>query len=78
MPEHGSPSPSAPTPASPPEQTAGNLRFLPIESLRTSYASLRPGSVSTGAEDIALLPIRVVPVPDGSFEIIDGFKRLEA
>ena len=30
------------------------------------------------AEDLAALPIRVVPCEDGGFEVLDGFKRLES
>jgi len=54
------------------------LRFLPADSLRTSYASLRPGCPSRLSEELAPMPIRVVSLPDGSYEVLDGFKRLQA
>lgn len=56
---------------------SGALRALPIDRLRTRYAHLRPGSPRPAfASDPTPLPIRVVPIDDGSFEVIDGFKRL--
>ncbi|MCP4897124.1 MAG: ParB N-terminal domain-containing protein, partial [bacterium] len=70
-------SPKTHTP-SPEGQTAGNIRFLPIGDLQTTYASLRPGAVHQLPNDTSELPIRVVPTDDGSYEVIDGFKRLAA
>lgn len=66
--------PNHPTPTS---QTAGNVCFLPIQSLRTTYASLRPGAIHHLPNDTAELPIRVVPTKDSAYEVIDGFKRLD-
>jgi len=66
----------AATPSLPPTQTAGSFRFLPIDRLRTSYAALRPGAPQRVPEDLAQLPIRVVPIEEGMYEVIDGFKRL--
>jgi hypothetical protein len=50
---------------------------LPVNRLRTSFASLRSHVVSTTTgEPLADLPLRVVAQDDGCFEVIDGFKRL--
>ena len=55
----------------------GVLRVVTIEQLRTSYAPLRPGCPRRSlTREPAALPIRVVPSADGSFEVLDGFKRL--
>jgi len=55
------------------------LRVVAIEQLRTSYARLRPGCPRRClTREPAALPIRVVPSADGSFEVLDGFKRLRA
>jgi len=62
---------------SPTSRTAGNIGLLPIQSLKTSYACLRPGAIHQHPNDTAELPIRVVPTDDGLYEVIDGFKRLE-
>ena len=67
---------SCPLAESSPVPLAGTLCWLPIESLNTRYASLRPGSPCSVPEDIAELPLRVVPTADGRYELIDGFKRL--
>lgn len=56
--------------------TAGTIRFLAAERLRTSYAALRPGAPLRVPVDAAQLPIRVVPTEKGTYEVIDGFKRL--
>ncbi len=65
---------SLPSPINP---TAGNVCFLPIQSLRTTYKSLRPGAVHRRSNDTAELPLRVAPIDDGFYEVIDGFKRLD-
>ena len=67
----------AATHALPTTQTAGNFGLLPVERLRTRYAALRPGSPQRAAEEVAQLPIRVVPTEEGLYEVLDGFKRLE-
>ena len=56
--------------------TAGSFRFLPVDRLRTSYAALRPGAPRQEPDETAELPIRVVPTEEGTYEVIDGFKRL--
>jgi len=57
----------------------GALRVVAIEQLRTSYAPLRPGCPRRClTREPTALPIRVVPSADGSFEVLDGFKRLRA
>ena len=66
----------AATPALPTSSTAANIHFLPARQLRTSYAVLRPGAPLRVPDDVAQLPIRVVPTDDGMYEVIDGFKRL--
>jgi len=54
----------------------GSFCFLPVEQLRTSYAGLRPGAPHRVPDDMAQLPIRVVPTEESQYEVIDGFKRL--
>ena len=55
----------ATTPVVPPTEVAGSFRFLPIDRLRTTYAALRPGAPQRVPEDVAQLPIRVVPIEEG-------------
>ncbi|MBN1610093.1 MAG: ParB N-terminal domain-containing protein, partial [Polyangiaceae bacterium] len=69
------------TPASPPPpETDGvpRLEWVDVTALGTSLAELRGGRRPRGAREPALgpLPLRVVPVKDGAYELIDGFKRL--
>ncbi len=63
------------------EHVAGDVRLVRIDSLRTSYGSLRPGAVPPRAEQGNELPLRVAPCPDTSeneaFEVLDGFKRVQ-
>ncbi len=56
--------------------TAGAVRWMLIEQLRTNLAGLRPSESRPEPEPLADLPLRVVPAADGSFEVLDGFKRL--
>jgi ParB-like chromosome segregation protein Spo0J len=50
---------------------------VPVDSLRTSFAALRSSVVRFHAEEpLAELPLRAVAQDDGSFEVVDGFKRL--
>ena len=57
----------------------GRFDILPIEQLSTSYARLRPGRPTKPQPRLlAALPIRVVPVDGGRYEVVDGFKRLAA
>jgi ParB-like chromosome segregation protein Spo0J len=50
---------------------------VPVGSLRTSFAVLRSSTPRAPAEEpVAELPLRAVAQDDGSFEVVDGFKRL--
>jgi len=58
---------------------------VPLERLRTSHARLRASSSisattrpSTQANTLASLPLRAVPMSDGTYEVVDGFKQLAA
>jgi len=51
------------------------FRFVPIDRLKTNYAAFRCSKSHSGDE--SPLPLRVVPGGD-DYEVIDGFKRLEA
>jgi hypothetical protein len=58
-----------------PDSTA--VVYLPVGCLRTSFAALRSSAVRTqAAEPLAELPLRAIAQDDGSFEVVDGFKRL--
>ena len=59
------------------QQAVGTVCHLPVESLRTSYALLRSGTPLRRPDEVAPMPIRVVSTQDGSYEVIDGFKRLD-
>jgi hypothetical protein len=60
-----------------PSAAAGAVRLVRVDELRTSYAALRPGGAAPGPLDLVDLPLRVAPAAaDGSFEVLDGFKRL--
>jgi ParB-like chromosome segregation protein Spo0J len=52
------------------------VRTVPIESLQTTYAPLRPGRLPLSPDQPTPLPLRVVPTDGGGYEVIDGFKRL--
>lgn len=58
----------------------GTFDIVPVSALRTSYAPLRPGRPRGPRRTplLAPMPLRVVPVGDGAYEVIDGFKRLAA
>ena len=60
-----------------PDRAPGRFRFLPVARLRSSYAALRPSGSRVRRLELSDLPIRVAPAADGSFEVIDGFQRLE-
>lgn len=56
----------------------GRVASLAINALKTTYSSLRAGNLPGRAHDgLSSIPIRVVPVDGGSYEVIDGFKRLD-
>ena len=48
---------------------------LPIDRLATTLAPLR-GPRTDPASALAPLPLRVAPAGDGTYEVLDGFKRL--
>ena len=54
------------------------VHFLPISSLKKTYAVFRISGNEKVSCDLKALPLRVVATDDGHFEIIDGFKRLQA
>ena len=57
------------------DEIPGSVRNLPIELVRSSYASLRPGDLRPRRTELADPPLRVVPTDDGHYEILDGFKQ---
>lgn len=60
-----------------PAATEQGVSFLPVEQLRASYASLRPGAPRVPRDGLSDLPLRVAPAKEsGTYEVIDGFKRL--
>jgi ParB-like chromosome segregation protein Spo0J len=61
----------------PPEPKGAQVIWIPIERIQTTYEAFRPGMVLGRADELSDLPIRVAPLEDGRFEVIDGFKRLE-
>ncbi len=70
-----------PEPAYPPPSDAEGsprLEWVAVKSLRTSLAELRGGRRPRSPREPSLgpLPLRVVPTDDGTYELIDGFKRL--
>ena len=68
----------APRVLSAPEGASPVVSHIPITMLRLSFQALRnQASSPRPAESQAELPIRVACRPDGAFEVIDGFKRLQ-
>jgi len=59
------------------QDAAGTSRLVPLASLRTSYARLRPGALPARAAAGVDLPIRVILTSDGNYEVLDGFKRID-
>ena len=48
---------------------------LPLDRLATTLAPLRGPRTDAGTS-LAPLPLRVAPAGDGTYEVLDGFKRL--
>jgi len=60
-----------------PEGSCALVAHIPIGLLRSSLERLRsPIAQRPSGEPLRELPIRVVAAGDGSFEVVDGFKRL--
>ena len=51
------------------------VKLVPVELLRTTLAPLRGERTERGSV-LAPLPLRVVALADGAYEVLDGFKRL--
>ena len=51
------------------------VRMVPVGLLKMTLGPLR-GAKTHGEPALAPLPLRVAELPDGSFEVLDGFKRL--
>lgn len=68
---------ASPSVLPPPEGASIVVSHIPIALLRTNLDALRShASGRQPTESTAELPIRIAPRQDGSFEVIDGFKRL--
>ena len=48
---------------------------IPLDRLATTLAPLR-GPRTDPASPLAPLPLRIAPAGDGTYEVLDGFKRL--
>src|SRR6266508_234046 len=53
----------------------GDVIQAPVEHLATPLAPLR-GPRTDASSSLAPLPLRVAPARDGTYEVLDGFKRL--
>ena len=51
------------------------VTFVPLARIRTSLAALRGGRTDRESP-LAPLPLRAAMEADGTFEVLDGFKRL--
>jgi hypothetical protein len=57
-------------------QESSEVRHLPVDRIRTSFARLRPGQLPVGEVSLSDGPLRVVPTdPDEHYELLDGFKQ---
>src|SRR3990172_29081 len=63
----------APAPGGPAPMTL--VLETPLDRLATTLAPLR-GPRTDPASALAPLPLRVAPAGDGTYEVLDGFKRL--
>jgi ParB-like chromosome segregation protein Spo0J len=61
----------------PGERTGELVSLVPVERLRTSFATLRCPIAGSRPDDLVDLPLRAAEVEDGFFEVVDGFKRFE-
>jgi hypothetical protein len=64
-----------PTPARGRSPPVSLVLDIPIDQLATTLAPLR-GPRTDATTPLAPLPLRVVPARDGTYEVLDGFKRL--
>src|SRR6266545_4864908 len=69
------PLPALPAPAAGGGPGMSLVLDVPVERLATTLAPLR-GPRTDASTSLAPLPLRVAPARDGTYEVLDGFKRL--